>query len=111
MPNRFGADERRLLETTASRIYSNAVASGYLPSDDPRLAEDSAERPALELLIDLGLLRLDPESGHYLPVDPSAVQSQVVGLSARRVPSCSTSRLVGPTRSRPWGSSSASRHI
>jgi hypothetical protein len=78
VPNRFGADERRLLETTASRIYSNAVASGYLPSDDPRLAEDSAERPALELLIDLGLLRLDPESGHYLPVDPSAVQSQVV---------------------------------
>jgi hypothetical protein len=78
VPNRFGADERRLLETTASRIYSNAVAHGFLSSEDPRLAKDAELRPALDLLLDIGLLIQDEETGHYCPIDPAGIQSRVV---------------------------------
>ncbi len=78
MPNRYGPEERQLLETAASRIYSNAVAHGYLSVDDPRLADDSEQRPALDLLIDIGLLIVDTAAGHYLPVDPTSIQSRVV---------------------------------
>lgn len=78
MPNRYGPEERHLLETMASRIYSNAVGHGYLAADDPRLAEDSEQRPALDLLIDIGLLILDADTGQYVPVDPAAIQSRIV---------------------------------
>lgn len=78
MPNRYGPEERHLLETMASRIYSNVVARGYLASDDPGFDEGSEHKSAYELLIDIGLLRLEEESGQYVPVDPSAVQTQVV---------------------------------
>ena len=34
----YGPEQRHLLESTASRIYANAVAHGSLRADDPRLA-------------------------------------------------------------------------
>ncbi len=74
----YGPEERLLLETAASRIYSDAVEHGSLGSDDPRLAPDSELRPALELLVDIGLLHHDETHGLYRPVDPAAIQSQVV---------------------------------
>ncbi|MGH3508921.1 MAG: LuxR family transcriptional regulator [Nocardioidaceae bacterium] len=74
----FGPDERHLLETTANRIYRNAVAHGSLSANDPRLGEDSPQRPALDLLIELGLLHLDESRERYYPVDPATVQSQIV---------------------------------
>jgi hypothetical protein len=74
----YGPEQRHLLESTASRIYSNAVSHGSLRTDDPRLAVDSEQRPALDLLVDLGLLRHDEELGQLFPVDPAAIQSQVV---------------------------------
>ena len=74
----YGPAERHLLETTASRIYSNAVAHGGLVLDDPRLAEGSELHPALMLLCDIGLLRRDESQGMVFPVDPSAIQAQVV---------------------------------
>lgn len=74
----YGAEERRLLETVASRIYRNAVTHGALRADDPRLADGSELRPALDLLLDIGLLRHDAERGLLHPVDPAAIQSQVV---------------------------------
>jgi len=73
----YGPDERQLLETTASRIYTNAVAHGSLPADDPRLQEDP-QRAALDLLTDIGLLRHDESSNRLFPMDPAAVQSQIV---------------------------------
>ena len=78
MPNRYGPEERHLLETSASRIYTNAVGHGYLSAEDPRLAEDSEQRPALDLLVDIGLLSLDAATGRYLPVDPATIQPRVV---------------------------------
>jgi sugar-specific transcriptional regulator TrmB len=59
-------------------VYSNAVAHGFLTVDDPRLSEDSKLRPALDLLVDIGLLRLDHSAGRYFPMDPAAIQAQIV---------------------------------
>jgi hypothetical protein len=74
----YGAEDRRLLETSASRLYTEAVTQGALRTDDPLLAEDAELRPALDLLVDIGLLRHDEVAGLLHPVDPTAVQSQVV---------------------------------
>lgn len=74
----YGPDERRLLETAATRIYTHAVAQGYLSSDDPLLSEDPSLGPAFDLLVDIGLMTLDENTDHYLPEDPAAVQSRVV---------------------------------
>lgn len=82
MTNRYGPEERRLLETAASRIYSNAVGHGYLPVDDPRLSPDSELRPALDLLLDIGLLV--EEDSRYLPVDPSTIQSRIIVPMSQR---------------------------
>jgi sugar-specific transcriptional regulator TrmB len=74
----YGAAERRLLETAAREVYSQAVADGVLALDDPRFAEGEALRAAVDLLVEIGLLRLDERTGRYQPVDPASVQSQVV---------------------------------
>ncbi len=73
----YGPADRRLLETTAMQIYSNAVGHGWLVPDDPRLHDDHSDR-AVDLLLELGLLRHDETSNQLYPVDPSAVQAQVV---------------------------------
>jgi sugar-specific transcriptional regulator TrmB len=73
----YGPEERRLLETAASKVYADAVTQGTLPLDDPRLAENDL-KPAVDLLVDIGLLHRDTENGLLYPVDPSSLQSQVV---------------------------------
>jgi sugar-specific transcriptional regulator TrmB len=114
----YGPAERHLLETTASRIYSNAVADGSLSADDPQLAEGSDLRPALELLCDIGLLRRD--DGLIFPVDPSAIQARVVvPLGARGAELISESARWADTfsdlgqvyRSSPHSPASAITHI
>jgi hypothetical protein len=74
----YGPEERRLLETVAARVYANAVAHGYTSAKDPRYADGSEDRAALELLVDIGLLTIDVESGRYVPADPATIQSRVV---------------------------------
>lgn len=74
----YSSEDRLLLETVAGRIYGDAVTQGYLPGKDPRLAKGSSERPAVDLLIDMGLLEVDEERDHLVPVDPSSVQAQIV---------------------------------
>jgi sugar-specific transcriptional regulator TrmB len=78
LATRYGPEERKLLETAAGRLYSNAVAHGQLAADDPRITEDGELKPALDLLLDIGLLVFNEVGKHYLPVDPSVVQNRVV---------------------------------
>ena len=78
LTNSYGPDERVLLETVAGRVYSNVVAHGQLPTDDPRLTKTPEQRAAIELLLDIGLLKFEDETGNYIPMDPSSVQAQVV---------------------------------
>jgi hypothetical protein len=79
--SRFGADDRRLLESAATSVYARAVARGSLRVDDTGSddgVEPSSFSAAVRLLLDMGLLRLDETTGRLHPVDPVAVQSQVV---------------------------------
>ena len=46
--------------------------------DDPRIREGGEFHPAVELLLELGLLVLNDAESQYLPVDPSAIQNRVV---------------------------------
>lgn len=78
MASRYGPDQRKLLEAAAGRIYNNAAAQGKLPADDPKLVEGGELRPALDLLLDIGLLVPNTAETEYLPVDPSTVQNRVV---------------------------------
>jgi hypothetical protein len=74
----YGPDERRLLENVATRLFSNVVAHGSLPKDDPRFRDGSEMRAGLDLLLDIGLLRLDEAGEQYMPIDPATIQSQIV---------------------------------
>lgn len=78
MDGEFGASQRELLESSAAALYESAVQQGSIKSSDLRLGKRSPDRPAFDLLVDLGLLILDPELKSYSPVDPSAVQARVV---------------------------------
>jgi hypothetical protein len=74
----FGPGDRAIFETEATALFEDAVASGGLLLDDPRLHPRSALRPAFELLQRVGLLVLDEDADRYLPVDPVTVQSRIV---------------------------------
>jgi hypothetical protein len=74
----YGPEERELLETAAARVYADAVDRGFLSPDDPRLADGTEGRKALDLLVDIGLLRVQDGTGHYVPMDPASIQSQIV---------------------------------
>ena len=75
--NSFGAEDRRLLESTAARLYADAVARGTIDPDAAAPTDDGDLAPALDLLVEIGLLRLD-DQGLLRPVDPTAIQAQVV---------------------------------
>ena len=74
--SRYGPDERRLLETVAARLYEKAVGEDVLRRED--LARDDDTHAALDLLVDIGLLRQDGADGVLRAVDPASVQSQIV---------------------------------
>ncbi len=74
----YGPEDRELFESRASALYEELVADGGIKEDDPRLAPDAADRPAFDLLLELGLVGPDRESPIFVPVDPSSVQSRVV---------------------------------
>jgi hypothetical protein len=100
LPNsRYGPEDRHLFEDVAAQVYRDAVDYGSLAGEDPQLAEGGKYSPAVELLLDLGLLRWDEEAFRYYPVDPAMVQSQVVVRSAGTRPCCSPSPRAGRKRS------------
>ena len=74
----FTREERTVFDGPATALYEEAVSSGGLGADDPRLTPGGELHEAHHLLLRLGLLVHDREAGSYQPVDPSAVQSRVV---------------------------------
>ncbi len=74
----YGPDERALFNDAAVSLYDAIVMNEGLAATDPRIADGAADRPAFDLLVDLGLLQLDRESERWLPEDPNTVQSRVV---------------------------------
>jgi sugar-specific transcriptional regulator TrmB len=78
-----GPERRALLAGPAGDLFREIVKAGVLPAQDPRLVRGHADQQALELLIDLGLLREDADGG-WVAVDPAAVQSGVVSPMGRQ---------------------------
>jgi hypothetical protein len=71
-------EHRELFDTLAAPLYDEIVAAGGMKADDPKIAQDSPQRPGFDLLVELGLVQLDPSEDTWLPEDPTSVQSRVV---------------------------------
>ena len=79
-----GPARRALLEGAAGTIFREVVASGGLAEDDPRLRPGHEDHEAVQVLIDLGLLR-QAESGGWVAADPAAARRPPApGRPARR---------------------------
>ncbi|WP_370290904.1 LuxR family transcriptional regulator [Nocardioides sp.] len=74
----YRPEDRELFEREATGLYEQVLADGGLAIDDPRIAADSPQRRAFDLLVDLGLLQLDGVRTTWRPVEPSNAQSRVV---------------------------------
>ncbi|WP_341924463.1 LuxR family transcriptional regulator [Nocardioides psychrotolerans] len=74
----YGPDERALFESASARLFETIVGLGGIPTGDPRIAPGSEQRPAFDLLVELGLVLLDKETDTWVPEDPSSIQSRVV---------------------------------
>jgi glycosyltransferase A (GT-A) superfamily protein (DUF2064 family) len=71
----FGPEDRDLLRSAAARLYEEILTERGIKERDPRIA---ADRPAFNLLRELGLVSADREAKVFHAVDPGAVQSRVV---------------------------------
>lgn len=80
-----GPERRALLAGPAGDLFREIIEAGLLAADDPRLGRAHPDHEALALLVDLGLLREDEETGGWVAVDPAAVQSGVVAPMGRQV--------------------------
>jgi sugar-specific transcriptional regulator TrmB len=80
----LGPEELELFEALATPLYEETALSGGLKEDDPRITEDGELHEALQLLVSLNLLVHDHENAVYVPVDPTTVQSHVVGPMSQR---------------------------
>jgi hypothetical protein len=78
LPNSYGPDDRAMLETVAASFYRRVVESGWIEESDPLLQKDPEAQKCRDLLIDIGLLSHDQEQARYVPVDPAAIQAQIV---------------------------------
>jgi len=77
----FGPQQRALLEDAAAQLYDAALARGGIPADDPRIAPTGTHRAEFDLLVDLGLLRLDSldeSDARWIAQDPAAGLARVV---------------------------------
>jgi len=85
MSTEHGPERRELLAGRAGELFRDVIKSGGLSPDDARLADNHPDRQALDLLIDLGLLRNDDRARAWVAVDPAAVQAGVVAPMGRQV--------------------------
>ena len=74
----YGPEQRALLESAGVELFERVLAEDGIAVDDERIAEDGPDRAAFDLLVELGLLLLDPDAGTWLPEDPATAQSRVV---------------------------------
>jgi hypothetical protein len=74
----YSAEERALFEAEAVPLYEELAAEGGFAPDDERVAAGSPRRRALDMLVEMGLIREDPDSRRWFPEDPTVAQSRIV---------------------------------
>lgn len=74
----YQPEDRELFEGVATGLYEQVLSDGGLSADDPRLVDDTIEKRAFDLLVELGLLQLDETRKTWRPLEPSNAQSRVV---------------------------------
>lgn len=84
MTAEFDAAQRELLQHGAGDLYQRLVVEGTVRTTDERIAPGGPEHASFSLLLELGLVVLDPDTDTYLPVDPAIVQSRVVAPMGQR---------------------------
>ncbi len=80
----LGPDQRSVFETAAATLYKQCVTHAGVAVDDEHIASGGKDAEAFALLKQLGLVTLDETAGHWVPVDPSIVQSRVVSPMGQR---------------------------
>lgn len=84
MTPEFDASQRELLQHGAGDLFQKIVLKGSIPAADQRIAADGPHHDGFALLLQIGLIALDPATDSYVPVDPAIVQSQVVTPMGQR---------------------------
>ncbi|WP_435769009.1 LuxR family transcriptional regulator [Nocardioides sp. SYSU DS0651] len=79
MPGPHRPEDREVFETVATSLYDDIVQAGGIAADDPRVADQAPERPAFDILVELGLLNRDESGRMWRPVEPNHAQARVVG--------------------------------
>ena len=95
----YGPDDRHLLETAATRVYSNAVAHGSLPADDPRLTEPAVASALCSCSSTSACCATTRRATATTPWTPPPCRHRSSCRSASRARTCSASRPAGLTRS------------
>lgn len=80
--NGYRAVDRSLIDSVGRGVYRRAIEGGLRFGD--AVFEGDEERRARDLLLEMGLLDLDEETGALTAVDPAAVQAQVVAPLSQR---------------------------
>ncbi|MDQ3615405.1 MAG: LuxR family transcriptional regulator [Actinomycetota bacterium] len=78
MASRFGPDDRLLLDTVAATLFGRIVEKGWVAEADALLTASPDSESARDLLVNIGLLIHDDQRERFVPVDPAAVQAQIV---------------------------------
>lgn len=73
-----GPRDRDLVEGEGTEVYETAISHGWIEGNDPAYAAGTPRRAAVDLLVQLGLLKHEPDADRYLPVDPTAASDQLV---------------------------------
>ena len=74
----YGPEQRELFETAGMALYQSILDGDGIDADDARIAEGGPDREAFDLLVELGLVLLDPDASSWRPEDPSTAHSRVV---------------------------------
>lgn len=74
----YGPDERALFAEHSAMLYDEIVMNEGIAASDARITGEGPDRPAFDMLVELGLLQIDKDTDRWLPEDPTTVQSRVV---------------------------------
>lgn len=84
MTPEFSSEQRELLQNEAGDLFQQIVLKGAIATTDDRIVPGGSDHRAFALLLDLGLVALEPGAEGYVPVDPSVVQARVVAPMGQR---------------------------